>query len=214
MERKGELSIKIAIVDDQDIIRLGVQQSLSGVPTITFLGGYDTLESFCEVTACQKAHVVLLDDSLPGIDELEAIRIVQAHCPDVAVVLLGSRLTAHSIHEAIAAGASGIICKKEPVQAIMVAGIQYAHAGKVYLSPNAALIAGYIGHLPMLTKRLHDMLKLMARGYLVQDIARELGISRQAVYRRRTRLKELLEVDTNEQIVAEAIRRGLLSDEL
>lgn len=206
------MTIKVAIVDDQDIIRLGVQQSLADIPHITFLGGYDTLESFCEAPASGKAQVVLLDDSLPELDELEAIQMMQERCPDVAVVLLGSRLTARSIHQAIEAGASGVICKKEPVQAILMTGIQYAHGGKVFLSPNAALLAGRIGHLPLLTKCLHDVLKLMARGYLVQDMMRELGISRQAVYRRRTRLKEILEVDTNEQIVAEAIRRGLLSD--
>jgi DNA-binding NarL/FixJ family response regulator len=207
------LTIKVALVDDQDIIRLGVQQSLADVQHIIFLGGYETLESFCEATACGKADVVLLDDSLPDVDDLEAIRTVQERCPDVAIVLLGYRLTAHGIHQAIEAGASGVICKKEPVQANLVTGIQYAHAGKVFLSPNAALLAGRIGHLPLLTKCLYDVLKLMARGYLVQDMMRELGISRQAVYRRRTRLKEILDVDTNEQIVAEAIRRGLLSDD-
>jgi len=54
------------------------------------------------------------------------------------------------------------------------------------------------------------VLHLMARGCHVQEIAQELSITDRAVYNARKRLREILEVDTNEQIVAEAVRRGLL----
>jgi DNA-binding NarL/FixJ family response regulator len=207
----GWLSINVAVVDDQDIIRLGVQQSLSEVPHLTFIGGFSTLEAFAESAPSQKVDVVLLDDSLPDLDTLQAIQTIQAHRPETAVLLLGSRLTARGIHEAIQAGASGVICKTEPVQDVLVMGIRHAHAGKVYMSPGAGLIALQLGSVPAISKCLQDVLVLMADGNDIPDIMRKLDISRKAVYLRCQRLCEILEVKTKEQIVAEAIRRGLLS---
>lgn len=204
------MTIKVAIVDDQDIIRLGAQQSLANIPHITFLGGYSDVPSFCQSAAAQCADVILLDDSLPDTDIVQACEIIQERCPTAAVLVLGSQMSAYDIHRLIGAGALGVVCKNEPVQDMLVIGIQHAHARKVYLSPSAALIAGRLESTPVLSPRLNQVLHLMARGHHVQGIARELGITDRAVYNARKRLREILEVGTNEQIVAEAVRRGLL----
>lgn len=207
------MTIKVVIVDDQDIIRLGVQQTLAGVPDITFLDGYANVPSFCQSAASQRAEVVLLDDSLPEMDMLQALVSVQACCPTAAVLILGSRLTQRDIHRAIEAGAAGVVCKQEPLQEVLPIGIRHVHDGHVYLSPEPALLAGRIGTELVLSPRLDQVLRLIARGCHVQAMAQEMGVSARAVYNSRTRLREILEVDTNEQIVAEAIRRGLLRDE-
>lgn len=207
------MSINVAIVDDQDIIRLGVQQFFSEVPYVSFAGGFPTLEAFGESPACRKADVVLLDDSLPGVEVPHAVRTLLELSPEAAVLILGSRLTAHGIHEVLEAGASGVVCKNEPVQDTLALGIRHAHAGKVYLSPGAGLIALRSGSVPVITRRLREVLVLMAAGLELPDIRRELDISRKALYLRCERLEAILEVKTREQIVAEAIRRGLLSGE-
>ncbi len=207
------MTIQVAVIDDHDVVRKGVQHTLSEIPQSAFVGGFATVAAFCESAASRKADVVLLDDSLPDMDELQALQVIQAHCPETAVLLLGSRLTSLSVHQAIRAGAAGVICKQEQVQDILAMGIRYAHAGTVYLSPHAGLIAAQAGQVPALSQRLYSVLKLMARGHRVADIMRTLVISRRAVYRRRERLRDILDVETNEQIVAEAIRRGLLSPE-
>jgi DNA-binding NarL/FixJ family response regulator len=207
------LSINVAVVDDQDIILMGVQHSLLQVPQFNFLGGFTTLEQFCQSSACQKANVVLLDDSLPDILVLQSIQIVQECCPKAAILLLGSRLTARGIHEAIRAGASGVICKDESVKDMLIVGIQHAQGGKVYLSPGAGWVALRADSMPLLTKRLFDVLVLIAHGERNTDIALKLGISQKAVYARSKRLCELLDVKTLKQLIAEAIRLGLLTGE-
>jgi DNA-binding NarL/FixJ family response regulator len=206
------LTIKVVIVDDQDIIRLGVQQSLAGVSDITLLGGFADVPSFCRSATAQRTDVVLLDDSLPDMDLLQAIQSVQTCCPTAAALILGSRLTRHDIHRAIEAGAAGVVCKQEPLQDVLLIGIRHVHEGRVYLSPEPALLAGRIGTELVLSPRLDQVLHLIADGCHVQAMAQEMGVSTRAVYNSRTRLREILEVDTNEQIVAEAIRRGLLRD--
>jgi DNA-binding NarL/FixJ family response regulator len=207
------LTIKVAVVDDQDIIRLGVRQSLAGASDITLLGDYADVSSFCHSAAAQRAEVVLLDDSLPDMDLLQALDSVQSCCPTAAMLILGSRLTQPDVHNAIEAGAAGVVCKKEPLSDVLLIGIRHVHEGHVYLSPEPALLAGRIGKELVLSPRLDQVLHLMARGCHVQEMAQEMGISTRAVYNARARLREILEVDTNEQIVAEALRRGLLRDE-
>lgn len=207
------MTIQVAIIDDQDIIRLGVRQSLADFPHLTFLGGYPDVPSFCRSSSAHYADVVLLDDSLPDTDVVRAYQAIQERCPHAAVLVLGSQLSAPDIHRLIGAGALGVVCKNEPVQDMLVVGIQHAHARKVYLSPHAALIAGCLDSSPVLSPRLEQVLHLMARGHHVQSIARELGITDRAVYNARKRLREILDVGTNEQIVAEAMRRGLLRGE-
>lgn len=207
------MTIQVAIVDDQDIIRLGVRQSLADFPHLAFLGGYPDVPSFCRSAAAHSADVVLLDDSLPDTDVVRAYQAIQERCPHAAVLILGSQMSAPDIHRVIGAGALGVVCKNEPVQDMLVVGIQHAHARQVYLSTAAALRAGRLDSSPALSPRLDQVLHLMARGCHVQGIARELGISDRAVYNARKRLREILDVETNEQIVAEAMRRGLLRDE-
>ncbi|NLF76563.1 MAG: response regulator transcription factor [Chloroflexi bacterium] len=207
------MSIKVAIIDDQDIIRLGVQQSLGGVSDIALLGEYADVDTFCQSTAAQRADVVLLDDSLPDMSLLEALVSVQACCPTAAVLVLGSRLTQRDVHRAIEAGASGVVCKQESLRDVLLIGIRHVHHGHVYLSPEPALLAGRIRTELVLSPRLDQVLHLVARGRHVQEMAHELGISTRAIYNARTRLREILEVASNEQIVAEAMRRGLLREE-
>jgi DNA-binding NarL/FixJ family response regulator len=207
------LSIKVAVVDDQDIIWLAVQQSLADRPLFTFLGGYATLKSFLAAPACQTADVVLLDDSLRHIDTLQAIKTLRERCPQAAILLLGAAYTSQSIHAALAAGAGGMICKKERVMDLLAAGIRLVYDGEVYLSPKAAITAGRVGHVPALSSRLYEVLRLIVRSHTMPEIALALGISRRAVYSRRDRLKDILGVDTNEQIVAEAIRRGYIGEQ-
>lgn len=207
------MGIKVAVIDDQDIIRLGVQQSLANIPYITFVAGFSDVASFCHALSGETVDVVLLDDSLPDITVFQAIQVIHEQCLQVSIVVLGSRLTANDMHRVVNCGASGIVCKNEPVQDMLLLGIRHAQAGRVYLSPGAAIIAGRIG-MPetVIAPRVQQVLHLIARGFHVQDIAQELDISPRAVYSARARLREVLGVETNEQIVVEAVRRGLLSD--
>jgi two-component system nitrate/nitrite response regulator NarL len=212
-ERMARLSINVAVVDDQDIILMGVQHSLLQIPQLNFLGGFTTLEQFCKSSASRKANVVLLDDSLPDLQILQSIQIIQEHTPKAAILLLGSQLTARGIHEALDAGASGVVCKNDPIQDTLLIAIQRAHAGKTYMSTNAGLIALNYISLPGITNRLYDVLSLTAKGYEVADIMCTLGISQKAVYQRTKLLCEILDVKTNKQLIAKAIQLGLIKAE-
>ncbi len=204
------LNIRVAVIDDQDIIRLGIKQFLSEVSVLRFVGGFCSIEAFCSADLGRNVDVILLDDSLPDIETPAAIQCLQRHNPAAAVLLLGSRLTPQNIHQALHLGASGVVCKYEPTEDLLAIGIRHAHAGKTYLSPMAALIASRLAAIPALSQELREVLDLIAQKYTVAQMAEALNLAQRTVYKRRDRLRELLGVETNEQIVPAAIQLGLI----
>lgn len=209
--KKAPWSINVAVVDDQDIIRVGIQQFLSGLPHITFTGGFASIHAFCHDAASARTDVLLLDDSLPFTDVFQAVTFVQNRRPNVAIILLGSRLSPADMHTLLKRGVQGFISKDEPLRDTLVTGIERVCEGKVHLSPEAVWINKQYDPSP-LSPRLVQVLELIAQGLHVQQIARELDISTRAVYAARTRLREALGVQTDAQLGAEAIRRGLIGE--
>jgi DNA-binding NarL/FixJ family response regulator len=212
LKGKDSLKIHVAIIDDQDIIRFGVQQLLSTVPTISLLGSFSSIEAFCDVGVSRKVSVVLLDDTLPEVTTRRTVHSIQLAAPGARLLVLGRHLTASTIHDLLDLGVLGFICKEEPLGETLVSGIRRVHLGKLHFSPEAAAISRDIEPHPSLSPRLEQVLVLTARGLHVQAIARTLDISTRAVYAARARLRAALDVNNDAQLGSEAFRRGLLDD--
>lgn len=212
VERHRQLNIDVAIIDDQDIIRFGVQQILSEAPTISLPGSFSRVKDFCDSSICRKVTVVLLDDTLPGTDTGRAAQEIQRVAPEARLLVLGRQLTAITIHNLLHQGILGFICKEEPLQEVLLPAIRRVHLGKLHFSPEAAAISREIEPLTPLSPRLEQVLELTTRGLHVQEIAHTLGISTRAVYAARARLREALRVKNDAQLGGEAFRRGLIDD--
>ena len=202
----------MAVVDDQDIIRFGVQQYLSNAPFVTLCGSFADLDMFFQVPACRDADIVILDDTLPYRTVYQSVREIRNQCPETAILILGSQLDAHTIQNLIAQDVLGFVCKEEEMDGTLIMGVRRLHDRKIYLSPEAALISSQSSHGGSLSPRLLQVLSLIAQGAHIRQMALELGIGPRAVYAARARLRDALGVRTDAQVVAEAIRRGLLKD--
>jgi DNA-binding NarL/FixJ family response regulator len=210
-EKEGQLTINVAVIDDLDIIRVGIQQFLSGMLQCHFVGGYATTTDFCSApTACYSTDVIVLDDTLPDADVFQSVTRIQRVCARPAIIVLGNDLTAQTIQRLLRHGVQGFICKNEPLRDTLLVGIRRVYDGKAHFSPEAALISTQFDPPVTLSPRLTQVLELIAQGLHVQGIARELSISPRAVYAARSRLRDALGVQTDAQLGAEAMRRGLL----
>jgi DNA-binding NarL/FixJ family response regulator len=210
-ERMSWLNINVAVIDELEIIRLGVQQSLTSVSRVTFVGSFSTIASFYDSPAYWRTHILLVSDSLPNVSVPQATEQILQDRPDIAILVLGSRLTPQTMYEIVYAGAMGVVCKHEPVQDILRTAIHQVHLGQIYFSTHAMKIASQTPEAQFaLSPRLQEVLMLMAQGVHVQEIAQMLDVTPRAIYSARNRLREILEVATNEQIIAAAIRRDLL----
>ncbi len=205
------MNIQVVIIDDQDFFRLGVRSLLG--EDMTLLDGFADVDTFCQHPASHQAGVIILDDTLPGIETLDAVQHIRTCCPPTALLVLGSRLRLVQMQDLQRAGVLGFVCKDELLQDSLPTGIRRVYAGYVYLSPEAVVIRHQQDHVEPLDPHLMEVLKLIKNGLGSTQIAHALGIHPRTAYNRRSQLHAVLDVNTDAQAVAQAIRRGLLSED-
>ncbi|MCW2287898.1 LuxR family two component transcriptional regulator [Leucobacter luti] len=218
----------VLVVDDQALIRQAVTDILASQPDLVVLGeavdGADAIRRTAEL----RPDVVVMDIRMPGIDGIEATRVIcAAPGPDGARVLV---LTTFEEDEyvvaALRAGASGFIGKgAEPEE--IASAVRAVHAGEALLSPTATrgLISRYLHARPSdgapphraqpellagLTEREREVLLLVARGRSNQEIATELFISPHTAKTHVNRIMTKLGAHDRAQLVIVGYESGLL----
>ncbi|MBZ0275482.1 MAG: response regulator transcription factor [Anaerolineae bacterium] len=209
--------IRIVVVDKQDLSRHGVQTLLtkSDYP-IQVVGAFADLASTEAYLQTNRVHILLLDDTLPSAPELDQLmERLQTRHPGLNIIILANRLNPRYVRRVFDYGARGFIYKHDRMEDILVQGIKAVWDGNTYLSPRAMTLfcSNWSGTDP---NRLNQsdlaVLQLMVDGYNPQEIALQLDLSVRSIYRIYGRLRMLLSVRTNEQIVDTARKRGLLDE--
>lgn len=184
-------AIRVLIVDDHTMVRMGLKLCLANYSGVTVVGeAANGQEALQEIETCQP-HVVLMDLIMPELSGVDAIRAVRKHWPEVKVLALTSFTEDTHVTAAMEAGAAGYLFKDvEPHE--LVAAIQEAHRGEVPLHPQAARVlvdswrdATKHSLTPVraspLTKRETEVLQLLGQGKSNRAIAQELVISEKTV---------------------------------
>jgi len=181
--------ITVLIVDDHEVVRNGIRGYLDTLPEYDVVGEADSGEQAVDLVKQLVPDVVLMDLMLPGMDGVEATRIVKSISPRTQVVVLTSYHDDSLIFPALKAGAISYILKDMKMNKLAEA-ITKAHNGEVILHPKVASRvlqnirkdsnADNIIYTE-LTERELDVLKLIASGYSNSKIAEELVISENTV---------------------------------
>ncbi len=159
------------------------------------------------------AHLLILDDTLPGIDTESFVRRVKHEYPALKVIVFGSTLTAASIYGLIDANADGFVYKGEQLSSVLSQALDSARNGELFISPQlarAVLNYNKLNKPIELSERLKEVLSLIALGFDVKQIAQTLGVTDKAVYNARDRLKELLNASSTADILGRAIQLKLI----
>jgi len=175
--------IRVLIVDDHPLVRLGVSDLLESTDDLCVIGtAGDGAEALAALKATP-ADVVLMDIEMPGIDGVEATRQIVEHRPATVVVILTTFADQDRINRALDAGAAGYLLKDaEPDE--LIRGIRAAAGGDVPISPRAAraLVAARRPRPEVaLTDREREVLMLLVEGLANKQIARRLGIGEKTV---------------------------------
>ena len=209
--------VKVIVVDDHPIFRLGLAASLADMEHVEFVGEAATAAEVLDLVERTSPDLVLLDLHLPDKSGLEVNRWLAANHPDVKVVVLTMSEDHHATVAAIRDGARGYIVKgANPMHIERV--IDSVIAGDVVLDQGVARAMAELAQLraatvsspfPQLSRREIDILELVARGLDNQAIARELVLTPKTVRNHVSNVLAKLNAGDRSQAIVIARRRGL-----
>lgn len=206
-------SMKVGIVAPNDLVRSGIESIINTANQhIQILGSFQTLAD-CEIALNQQSiPILLLDDALPrNIHPMEVVSRLCNHHPMTKIVILSNYLNEYYVQRLIDCGVVGFIYKDDHLAETLVSGIRTIAGGHIYLSPQASGLPYRRINDEALNQTDIAILQLLATGRTVQEIASRLGVVPRTVYRVRRKLRDYLNVRTNEQIVDAAKQRGLMA---
>jgi len=159
--------------------------------------------------------VVLMDIGLPGVDGIQGVAWLKTRLPGVPIVMLTLHDDADMIFEALRAGASGYLLKDTPLDQTLDAIREAFRGGSLMPAPVAVKVLHFFRQaVPRekynLTKREHEILGLMADGYVQKQIAEKLWLSPHTVDNHIRHIYEKLHVHSGIEAVAKAIREQLI----
>ena len=208
--------MKILIADDHPIVREGMKQIIAKAPDMTIggeaLNGQETLAKI----EAETFDAVVLDINMPGRDGLEILKEIRKSRPTLPVLLLSMYSEDQVAVRALKAGASGFLNKesapRELVHALrkIIGGGKYvseALAEKLALGLDANLKAAQHDEL---SDREFQVLKMIASGKDVGEIAEELFISVKTVRTYRDRIMEKMNLKNDVELARYAIKHNLV----
>lgn len=205
-------SIRIIIVDDHPVVRMGLQAMFAGQTDCEIVGEAATGAEAVALAARLMPDLVLMDLRLPDMDGATATLEIKKQNPQILVLVLTTYTGNADILHAIEAGATGYLLKDTPQEQLLVA-IQDIVQGKPVLAPQVA--TRILHHLrtpaqETLSTREIEVLNLVARGASNKEIGQNLYISEATVKSHLIRIFRKLGVADRSAAVTRAIEQGLL----
>jgi DNA-binding NarL/FixJ family response regulator len=203
------LPVKILIVDDHPIMRVGIAALISSSKEMECVGQAGTGEEAIQQHDALKPDVTLMDLRLPGISGVETIRRIRQTSPDARIIVLTTYEGDEDIHQAMEAGASGYLVKGLP-QEMLVNAVRRVHAGGRYLPPPMSQALAARTPDSNLSTRERQVLALVAKGNSNKEIAVALGITEATVKCHVSVILMRLNASDRTQAVVTALQRGLI----
>jgi DNA-binding NarL/FixJ family response regulator len=212
LSTNGETNHEITclIVDDHEVVREGLRLSLSRAPHIRVIGEAGDGESAVALAERRRPNVVIMDVRMPGMDGLEATKLLTERVPDSAVLIFTAYSERSLLNRGLESGAKGYILKEAP-HATLLRAIEKVASGEGYVDP--ALMPAFLTGRDkddMLTGREREILQLLADGMSNADVATKLFISQETVKSHVRHILAKLEADTRTHAVAIALRESII----
>jgi DNA-binding NarL/FixJ family response regulator len=201
--------LKILVADDHGIVRSGLKMLIDRQGGMNVVA--EAEDGVDAVAAAQRSRpdVAILDVAMPRMTGIQAAREIRAHCPDTAVLLLSMHDDERYVHDALRAGASGYVLKRQ-ADAELIEAVRSVAAGGRFISalPGLDLDGNY--DADPLTPRELDVVKLIAEAYTNRQIAEILSVSEKTVESHRANVLSKLGMRDRVELVRYAIKRGLI----
>jgi len=205
---------RVILADDHAMFREGLAHLLP--PDMDLVAAVSNGKELLEAARRLQPDLVVADLTMPEMGGLDALRILRDERLQARFVILTVHADPAIAAEALRAGATGYVVKHAAGEELVEA-LRLATAGRTYLSPLVSgdvvrrLVDGRASPGESLTPRQREILRLLAEGRRVKEIAAQLGLSVRTVEAHKYEIMHLLEVDNTVELVRYAIRQGLVT---
>jgi two-component system invasion response regulator UvrY len=207
--------MRILIADDHAILRKGLKEILLEEYPSAYIEEVGDADSLFKKTINATWDVIITDLSMPGRSGLEALREIKQHSPKIPVLVLSIYPEDQYATRVLKAGASGYI-NKDAAATELVKAVQRVLLGRKYITPSIAeKLANDLGmdtdKAPheLLTDREFDVMKLLASGKPILEIAKMLFLSPTTISTYRSRILGKMNLKTNADLTRYALHNGL-----
>lgn len=207
---KTSKSIRILVVDDHFMVRMGLSASLNVEDDMQVVAEAGTGEAALEAYRKHSPTIVIMDVRLPGMSGADATASLLTDFPDARVLMLSTHSGEEEVYRAMQAGARGYILKSV-VREELLHAIREVHAGRRYLDAAvASQLAERLSHRS-LTGRELEVLRMVAKGLGNKEIAGALNIAEVTVKLHVSHVLEKLNVKDRTEAATAALHRGIIS---
>ena len=216
--------LNVLLADDHKLLRAGLKLLLQRNPDFAVVGeaadGEQTLQLYQQL----EPDLLLLDLSMPKMDGLDCLREIKSRWPEAKVIVLTMHEDENYIKQAMQAGAAAYV-HKSAADTDLFKAIEAVQAGQLYLSQQDSSLLLHVllkqdpapvdNQAPyvLLSPREREVLRLIAHGYSMAEVAERLSLSIKTVDTYKTRLMEKLGTTRKSELVSYALKYGLLSNE-
>jgi len=208
--------MKVFIADDHEVVRRGLRELLREHHPQAQFGEAGDARTALEAITGQDWDIVLVDITMPGRSGLELIQDIKRLKPSLPVLVLSAHAERDYALRSLKLGASGYVSKKSASD-VLVTAVRKVLAGGRYVSPALAeaLAEAVAGDAPgephtTLSNRELQVLKLIASGKAIKEVASELALSEKTVATYRARISEKMGLSTNVELTRYALQHGLV----
>jgi two-component system, NarL family, response regulator DevR len=215
---EAEMSYRILIVDDHEVVRLGLRTLLSHQPDFVVVDEAGSSDEAVEKTRLHRPDVVVMDIRLPGKNGIVACREIKEHFPETQVIMLTSYAEDDMLFDAISAGAAGYVLKQGGGDDL-VRAIRRVAEGDALLDPAVtqrvlARVREATRHeqaaaFKDLTEQELRVLGLVSQGFTNKEIAKELFLGEGTVRNYVSSILSKLSLTNRAEAAAYAVRHDL-----
>jgi len=217
--------IRIMIVDDHEVVRIGLKSLLRRVEDLDVVAEAGSADEAMRtvdklVSEGSEPHVVVMDVRMPGGSGVDACRAIRAKHPDIKVIMLTSYTDDEAVYASVMAGAAGYVLK-EVGSDDLIKAIRTVYSGGALLDPATTQRVlermrnkDPLGDLPEpLTEQERRLLQLISAGMTNKEIAHEVFLSEKTVRNYVSNILSKLGLANRAEAAAFAVRHGLAAKE-
>jgi DNA-binding NarL/FixJ family response regulator len=203
--------ISVLLVDDHNLVRRGFRRMLEDEDDIEVVGEAADGKEAVRVAKRLHPQVIVMDCAMPGLNGLVATRRILADSPSCAILMLSMHSEDTLVRQALDAGAKGYVLKNA-IDLDLATAVRKVAAGETVIEPSLARAATLKGEKAAgLTARELEILQFIVDGKSNKEIAEDLNLSANTVAVHRANIMSALGIHKTAELVAYAIRNGLVS---